>query len=132
MAPTARADESRAGRAAAQRARREACVRIERGAEGGDDPPPWMSHEAPGDSGCVTSRQRRVQRAVCAGVDASDLEDAEHVTDAVRGVDEAPGPDRELPGKPWVAAQSRAGVRPPCCLERVATVDGAGDLVLLA
>src|SRR5439155_13895048 len=81
-APPTRADESRSDSAAAQRARREARIRVERAAHGGDDASPLMPHETTGDPGCLSIGDRPVQRAVRPGARTLDAEVAEHMADA--------------------------------------------------
>src|SRR4051794_23778446 len=69
-----------------------------------------MPHEATGDSGCLSIRDRPVQRAVRSGARSLDAEVAEHMADAVRRVHQAPGADRERPREPRVGAHRRSPV----------------------
>src|SRR5690348_18359241 len=101
MAPATGAKESRARGARADRARREARRGIEGRAERCDDVSPPAPHEASRQPGGGPARDRGVERSVgevTAG--ALDPEPAEQMTDAVRGVDETPGTDRERAGEP--------------------------------
>src|SRR5436305_1716043 len=131
MAPATRADESRSGRAASQRAQREACVRIEVATERGDDPTPLMPHEAAGDARCLAVRERRVHRPVGPRAGAVDVEDPEDVPDAVRRVHETPRADPERSRQTRVGARRRPRVRRDRRLECVAARDRAGELGLV-
>src|SRR6185437_7655868 len=84
------------------------------------------AHEAARQAGCVAARDRGVQRSVGPITPgAHDAEVAEQVADAVRGVDETPGTDRERAGEPRIRARRGSRVRRPGRLERVAAVDRA-------
>src|ERR1700751_5236378 len=108
MAPPAGAKESRARRARADRALREARGGIERRAERCDDVPPLTSYEASRQAGCLTARDRRIERSArLVTVRTLDLEVAEQVTDAVRRVYDAPGADRERACEPRIRAGRR-------------------------